>query len=433
MLIWTMSDCSKCGARLNSWRGMNAFALSLRILMDSCIGLTMRVRLAVAARGRCFFVLMNKRTDEPIYRASTFKLERSPAAWQAALARLPNAHALQSWAWGQFKARWGWEAIPLTMAVAGNSWDTIAAAMVLKRRIPRLPYCVLYVPKGPVFDYHDHSMRRQVFGRLEQMAKRERAIFIKIDPEIARGWGLEHERVSPLGSAVMRELSDRGWFPSVEQIQFRNTVELPLEGTEEQLLAAMKQKTRYNIRLAERRDVTVRPGTPADFPAIVEMYRETAERDGFTVRPPAYYLDGWQGLYDAGMAHPLIAEVEERPVAAIIVVRFGERAIYMYGASRSEARERMPNHLLQWEAIRWAREQGCKVYDFWGAPDEFVESDRLWGVWRFKAGVCGEGGRWIGGGGYTPRPVLYRLYTQAIPRYLNYLRGRRPTQEALPG
>ena len=173
--------------------------------------------------------------DEPVYRATTFKLERSPAAWETALARLPQAHALQSWTWGQFKSRWGWEALPLMMTVAGNHWGPIAAALVLKRRIPRLPFCVLYVPKGPILDYRDAALRRQVLGQLERLAKRERAIFIKIDPEVARSWGLEHERVSPLGAAVTRELAGRGWLPSDDQIQFRNTVELPLEGSEEQL------------------------------------------------------------------------------------------------------------------------------------------------------------------------------------------------------
>lgn len=374
-------------------------------------------------------------SEEPVYRASTFKLENSPTAWQAAVAQLPNAHALQSWAWGRFKSRWGWEALPMTMTVAENSWTPIAAALILKRRIPRTPFCVLYVPKGPALDYHDVALRRQVLARLENLARRERAIFIKIDPEVVRSWGLEGERVSPLGSAVTRDLTSRGWLFSSEQIQFRNTVELPLEGTEEHLLAAMKQKTRYNIRLAERKGVSVRTGTPADFPAIVEMYQETAARDGFTVRPAAYYLDGWTTLYEAGMAQPLVAEADGRPVAAVILVRFGDRVIYMYGASRNEARERMPNHLLQWEAIRWAQAQGCKVYDFWGAPDEFAETDRMWGVWRFKAGFNGEVVRFIGAWDYPARPLLYRLYTRAIPRYLALLRSRRggPAEAALPG
>ncbi len=358
-------------------------------------------------------------------RAATFKREDSPATWDHALARLPYAHALQSWAWGQFKARWGWRALPLSLSVAGNGWEAVAAAHVLRRDLPRTPWCVLYVPKGPALDYADTDLRRHVLAQLEALARRERAIFIKIDPEVVRSWGLEHERASPLGAAVMRDLSARGWQPSAEQIQFRNTVELPLESSDEQLLAAMKPKTRYNIRLAERKGVVVRPGTAADLPTIAAMYQETGARDGFTVRPTPYYLDGWTALIDAGMAQPLVAEVEGRPVAAVILVRFADRVIYMYGASRDEARERMPNHLLQWEAIRWTRAQGARVYDFWGAPDVFDETDRLWGVWRFKAGFNGEVVRFIGAWDYTPRPLLYRLYTQAIPRYLNILRARR--------
>jgi lipid II:glycine glycyltransferase (peptidoglycan interpeptide bridge formation enzyme) len=291
------------------------------------------------------------------------------------------------------------------------------------------------VPKGPALDYHDAPLRRQVLAQLERLAQRERAFFIKIDPEVVRSWGLEYERVSPLGSAFMRDLTGRGWIPSDEQIQFRNTVELSLEWTEEQLLAAMKQKTRYNIRLAERKGVVIRPGSPADFPDIVAMYQETAARDGFTVRPAAYYLDGWTALYEAGMAQPLVAEADGRPVAAVILVRFGDRVIYMYGASRNEARERMPNHLLQWEGIRWARAQGCRVYDFWGAPDEFTEEDRMWGVWRFKAGFNGEVVRFVGAWDYPARPLWYRLYTQAIPRYLKVLRSRRGSsnEAAMPG
>lgn len=355
--------------------------------------------------------------------------------WQRLLARLPNAHALQSWPWGEFKSRWGWQAMPLAMSVGGNSWEAVAAALVLKRKLPRLPFSVLYVPKGPVLDYHDVALRRQVLAQLESLARRERAIFIKIDPEVVKSWGLEHERVSPLGTAIMRDLRERGWLPSEEQIQFRHTVELPLEATEEQLLAAMKSKTRYNIRLAARKGVVVRPGTPDDFPVVAEMYRETAARDGFAIRPEAYYLDGWTSLYEAGMAQPFVAEVEGRPIAAVILVYFGDRVIYMYGASRSEERERMPNYLLQWEAIRWAKAQGYAVYDFWGAPDVFDESDRMWGVWRFKAGFDGEVVRFIGAWDFPTRPLWYRVYTEMIPRYLDYLRGRRggDGQTALPG
>jgi lipid II:glycine glycyltransferase (peptidoglycan interpeptide bridge formation enzyme) len=154
------------------------------------------------------------------------------------------------------------------------------------------------------------------------------------------------------------------------------------------------------------------------------MYRETAARDGFTIRPEAYYLDGWTTLYEAGMGQPLLAEVDGQPVAAVVLVRFADKVIYMYGASSARERERMPNYLLQWEAIRWARAQGAKVYDFWGAPDEFVETDRLWGVWRFKAGFNAEVVRTIGAWDYPAWPMGYRLYTDMMPRYLARLRAR---------
>jgi peptidoglycan pentaglycine glycine transferase (the first glycine) len=265
-------------------------------------------------------------------------------------------------------------------------------------------------------------LRRQVLAQLEKVARRERAILIKIDPDVVKAWGEAQERPSPLGSQFIRELRTRGWLFSNEQIQFRNTVELYLEPSEAELLAQMKQKTRYNIRYAGRKGITVRPGSPADFETILQMYRATAARDGFTIRPPDYYRDAWNSFYQAGMAQPLLAEYEGEPVAAVILVKFGDKTIYMYGASTEKERQRMPNYLLQWEAIRWAKEQGCRTYDFWGAPDEFIESDPLWGVWRFKAGFSGDVVHHIGAWDYPVRPLLYRLYTQLLPRYLAWLR-----------
>ncbi|MFQ5422008.1 MAG: lipid II:glycine glycyltransferase FemX, partial [Anaerolineae bacterium] len=129
-------------------------------------------------------------------------------------------------------------------------------------------------------------------------------------------------------------------------------------------------------------------------------------------------------FYEAGMGQPLLAEFEGEPVAAVVLVKYGRHAIYMYGASTGKERNRMPNYLLQWEAIRWAKAQGCEVYDFWGAPDDFVETDRMWGVWRFKAGFNGQVVRTIGAWDYVARPALYWLYTVALPKYLDILRSR---------
>ncbi|RMG99586.1 MAG: peptidoglycan bridge formation glycyltransferase FemA/FemB family protein [Chloroflexi bacterium] len=359
---------------------------------------------------------------QPIYRASAFKRETSSVIWQQAIASLPSPHPLQSWTWAEFKSRWGWQPIPLLLTVAESRWEPLAAAMVLKRKLPRLPFSVLYVPRGPLLDYSDGALRRVVLAELERVARREKAIFIKIDPEVPRSYGYDPERPSPTGAQVIRDLQAHGWQFSREQIQFRNTVVLDITRPEDEILAAMKQKTRYNIRLAARKGVVVRAGTPDDFPVIAAMYRETAERDGFAIRPLAYYLDAWQSMFQAGMAQPLLAEYENKPIAAVVLVRFGKRAIYMYGASTNEERQRMPNYLLQWEAIRWAKAQGCETYDFWGAPDNFVETDRMWGVWRFKAGFNGQVVQHIGAWDYVIRPFWYWFYSVAIPKYLNLLR-----------
>jgi len=360
------------------------------------------------------------------YQGSAFQPAADPAIWHQALQVLPNPHPLQSWTWGQFKARWGWTASPLLLRVHDqpDEHPPLAAAMLLKRKAPRLPFSILYAPKGPLLDYNDPALRRVALAQLEQIARREKAIFVKIDPDVALSWGLEDERRSPIGAKFVSELKERGWRFSSDQVQFRNTVELDLTRPEEEILAEMKQKTRYNIRLAGRKGVEVRLGTAADFEDIAAMYMTTAARDGFAVRPVGYYLDAWSSLYEAGLAQPILAEYQGESLAAVIVVHYGQRATYMYGASTDVERQRMPNYLLQWEAMRWAKGQGCEVYDFWGAPDEFEESDSMWGVWRFKAGFNGQVVRHIGAWDFPSRPFWYWVYTTVMPRYLDFLRAR---------
>lgn len=362
---------------------------------------------------------------EPNYRASTFKPVDSRVNWEAALGKLPNPHALQSWTWGDFKQRWGWQMQPYLLTIAESKWEPLAAAMVLKRPLPRTPFSILYVPKGPILNYNDKALRQTVLQELEKIARQQRAIFIKIDPEVVKSWGEEAERPSPTGSQLIKDLRQRGWRFSPDQIQFRNTVELALDDDEDTILAAMKSKTRYNIRLAGRKEVVVQPVGPDAYPILAEMYAETAVRDDFTIRPIAYYLDAWRSFHDSGMGQAFLATYHDEPLAAVYIVKYGRRAIYMYGASTNNERNRMPTYLLQWAAMQWAKAQNCTIYDFWGAPNNFVEDDPLWGVWRFKSGFNGEVVRHIGAWDYPVRPLLYTLYTKAIPKYLDWLRNRK--------
>ncbi len=341
--------------------------------------------------------------------------------WNAALARLPGAHVLQTWEWGETKAQTGWAARRLLFL---NEGSPCAAASLLVRRVPpalqgrlsRFPLAVAYVPRGPVLNYADTSLLDAVLARLEDEARRAGAIFVKIDPDVRAD--------SEVGAMAQVVLRRRGWRPSAEQIQFRNTMVLDLTQGEDALLAAMKQKTRYNVRLAQRRGVRVRAGDEADLPAFYRLYVHTGKRDGFLVRPYAYYETVWVTFLRAGLAHLLLAEVEGEAVAGLILFRFGDTAWYFYGASADAHRERMPNYLLQWEAIRWARAQGCRRYDFWGAPDELDEKDPMWGVYRFKEGFGGEFVRGLGAWDLPISRPLYWLYTVAMPRVLEGMRRK---------
>jgi len=378
--------------------------------------------------------------------------------WNAALAELPAAHVLQTWEWGAFKSRYGWQPTrylfqyPRTDRWEWNAGPEAdrprAAASVLTRRlfqyprtdrwaetcsVPLYPLCppyqapwcrlvyahlpaVMYVPKGPALDYGDTILLEQVLAHLEATARRERALFVKIDPDVRAD--------TAEGEAAVETLRRRGWRASREQIQFRNTILLELTRSPDELLAAMKSKWRYNVRLAARKGVTVRRGTLTDMPLLYRMYAETAARDGFVIRPEAYYHDAWGAFIEAGLAQPLIAEVEGEPMAMVLIFHFAGRAWYMYGASRAVHREKMPNHLLQWEAMRWAREQGCIVYDMWGAPDVLDESDPLWGVYRFKRGFGGEFVKHIGAWDFPVSRPGYWLYTGVMPRVLATMRWR---------
>jgi peptidoglycan pentaglycine glycine transferase (the first glycine) len=350
--------------------------------------------------------------------------------WNEILAGLPDPHLLQTWEWGQVKAAYGWKPIFHTWPENLNGRCN-AAAMILQRSIPNRGFAarlrVLYVPKGPVFDWSNLDIRGQTLDALAQLAHRAGAIFIKIDPDVRTGAGFpgSPEVVEdPLGQGVIEDLKTRGWIVSNEQIQFRNTVLIDLSISEEQMLLRMKQKTRYNVRLAERKGVRVRAGCQNDLPLLYRMYVETSLRDGFVIREEAYYRTLWSTFMQAGLAQALIAEVEGRPVGAVIVFHFLDRAWYMYGMSTQEHREKMPNYLLQWEAMRRLKAAGCQVYDLWGAPDHFNEQDRMWGVYRFKEGLGGQVVRTIGAWDLPVKPLLYRLYTQTLPRLLDMMRRR---------
>jgi peptidoglycan pentaglycine glycine transferase (the first glycine) len=369
----------------------------------------------------------------------------TPPSWNEIIASLPLAHLLQTWEWSQVKARYGWQAMPFVWvnqsceASKHSQGSIVAAAMILKRSIPAGGFakkmCVLYLPKGPLLDWEDTALRLRVIDDLHAFAKRQSAIFIKMDPDVALGVGVpgdENALEFIIGQVVRSDLERGGWKFSKDQIQFRNTVLIDLAPSENELLMHMKQKTRYNIRLAQKKGVTIRTGTAADMSLLYRMYAETSVRDGFLIREEGYYQTVWRSFMDASpsasrlqpFTEPLIAEVDGEPVGAVSIFYFAGQAIYLLGMSRHVHHEKMPNYLLQWEAIRRAKALGCKVYNLWGAPDEFNEMDGLWSVFRFKEGLGGTVSRTIGAWDFTPHLLQYKIYTEVLPRVMDFMRAR---------
>jgi peptidoglycan pentaglycine glycine transferase (the first glycine) len=351
---------------------------------------------------------------------------------------LPGVHILQTSEWGEIKSAGGWQPIPRVWK--NEQGEVQAAALILERQLKIGPIKtglkVQYIPRGPLMDWSDNTLRMRVLKDIQQFARAQKAILIKIDPEVLLGTGLpgtEEGVELKIGRDVENNLISDGWIYSPEQIQFKNSVILDLSPTEDTLLSRMKQKTRYNIRLSQKKGTVIRLAGLEDLHTLYKMYVETSARDGFVIRGEVYYQNVWRTFMNAELCKALLAEVDGEIIAGIVLFHFGGRSWYLYGMSKDVHREKMPNYLLQWEAMRYMKAEGCDQYDLWGAPDIFDESDSMWGVFRFKEGLGGKVIRTIGAWDYTPYPWVYKIYTQVLPRLLDVMRtvGKNRTRREL--
>jgi len=316
-----------------------------------------------------------------------------PEAWQQFIDQHPNTHILQTPEWGALKAGFGWTAHFIRQDQIG--------AMVLVRHLP-FGFSVAYIPRGPVGE-GDWTLFWQA---LDDLCRQEHAIFLRVEPDL---W-------QPIDENLIKHQLP-GFVSTAHTIQPPRTILIDLQASEEDLLMEMKSKTRYNIRLADRKGVVVHQS--ADIAAFHHMSLTTGERDEFGVHSLDYYQRAYELFAPKDKCVLMIAKFEEQPLAGLMAFAQRNTAWYFYGASTNQERNRMPTYLLQWEAIRWAKQKGCKFYDLWGIPDlpesvleeDFPDrSDGLWGVYRFKRGFGGEIRRTIGAWDRVYHPFLYKIY-----------------------
>jgi lipid II:glycine glycyltransferase (peptidoglycan interpeptide bridge formation enzyme) len=326
-------------------------------------------------------------------------LVHDPSHWDSLVLRQPAASFLQSSAWGRFKQHFGWA--PVWLCLPGFSDVCPPVAQVLFKRIPRTPFTMGYVPRGPLLCFGDAGALAAMADALDRLARRYRAL------------ALLWELGSPAGEVAIDDLWQLGLRPAAP-IQTPATRIIDLRPDPAAIQAQQKPKWRSNTRLAIKHGVQVRAAeSDDDFRRWYALHQETGVRDGFVVRDAAYYRRFWSDQRRSGDTVLLLAEHEGALVAGIMVHRFGPEATYLYGAFSYEGRSLMPNHLLQWEAMLWAKQRGAVRYDLFGIAATDDPSEPLAGVTRFKAGFGGYEVRYAGAFERVYRPVLYELAQRA--------------------
>jgi peptidoglycan pentaglycine glycine transferase (the first glycine) len=334
--------------------------------------------------------------------------------FNAFLAKAPKGHVLQSWEWGEIKSRTGW--IPWRLIIEENK-EIVAAASILERKIPVVGIPIFYVSRGPVVDWKNVKLLDLVLAEIRKLAKSHGAVFLKIDPDVpSSDKELEHYLRS---KGFISAESGKGF----EGVQPKYVFRLDISPDEETLLANMQQKTRYNIRLATKKGVTIRRGAREDLPEFYRVLKETTERDHFLVRAYSYYEDLYDSLIPIGLGELFIAEYEGNIISGTLAFVIGDKAWYIYGASSNAHRNVMPNYLIQWEMIRWAKSLGCTLYDFRGVPGLLTEDNPLYGLYRFKKGFNGEYTEFIGEWDIVYRPAIYFLWNHLEPIYSDVVKG----------
>lgn len=334
--------------------------------------------------------------------------------WNAFVAQEPSFTLLQSWEWGEFKEKLGWKVF---RAAVEEQRQIVAGAQMLIKSLPLGLASVAYIPRGPVGNWLDEEITPRLLSELHRIARRYRAIFSKIEPPLLN---------NPATEQILQQHHFRA---SSYANQPRATIIVDLMRESDDILSQMHQKTRYNIRYAAKKGVTVRVGSSEDLTTLDHLMQILGRRAGFTPRKLEYLERQWETFAPLGQIRLFVASYQGKTLAVNVSAVFGEHAVYLHGASSDEHRNLMPNHLLMWEAIKWAKSQNCRTFDLWGIPEEVGltvyegndlpvsnRTDGLWGVYRFKRGFSKKVMLYISAHDYVYSPLLYVL---VMNKFLN--------------
>lgn len=325
------------------------------------------------------------------------------------IARCPKGHVLQSYEWGQVKALTGWKPFRL---VVEEDQIIVAAISLLKRDVPGINRGIFYSPRGPVLDLTNHELFKFLLDEVKKLALKNNVIFLKLDPDVPAA----DENLSSLLRKSGFVSAERGG--NFEGLQPKFVFRLDISPSEDQLMADFHQKTRYNIRLAGKKEVQIKQECSKD--DLADFYKilvVTAARDKFLIRSYEYFDIIWEQLVENNLAKLFMAYYKGEPIAGTLAFIIGDKAWYIYGASSNEHRNKMPNYLLQWTMIKWAKSRGCTLYDFRGVPGNLTEDSPIYGLYRFKKGFNAEYTEFIREYDLIYSPFYYKLWLWGEPLY----------------
>jgi len=315
----------------------------------------------------------------------------------------PAGEFTQSLRWPQVKNNWGYEGV----ISRGEDGAIRGAMLVLVQRIPLIGTSFLYAPRGPVCDLHDRETLADLMRGVDLLAKKHKAHAFKVDPNVLFS---DEEAARNLKELGFRQSYGPDGF---EGIQARFNYRLYLQGrSEEEILMNLTQSCRRKVRIAQRSGVEVHPVGLEYLDEFVRIMQVTGQRDGFAVRPRAYFARMLEAL--GPHARLYMGFYEGKPVCGALSTNYAGKVCYVYGASDNVHRDVMPNYLMQWEMIRWAIETNCTVYDFQGVSGDLTEGSHMYGLYKFKRGFNGQLDELAGEFDKVYRPVALRLVDVAI-------------------
>jgi peptidoglycan pentaglycine glycine transferase (the first glycine) len=278
-------------------------------------------------------------------------------AWDTFLATTLGGHYVQTSLWGKVKAQLGWRTARVIVTYGEH---IVAGAQLLIRSLP-LMGAIAYVPRGPLVAINDYNLTELVIHQLHQVARANGVQYLAVQPPDG-------------GEALAQQLPTWRFQPSSIELAPAATILLDLHKDLDDILVQMRDKTRYNIRLGQRKGIVVREGTQNDLPTFYHLLRATSKRQNFFTYSEAYFSNMWRIFGSHQYIKLFLAEYRDEPISALLAIAFGNTLTFWRGGWSGHHGSYHPNEVMHWAAIKWAKSQGYRFYDFEGIEPRIARS-----------------------------------------------------------